>query len=86
MMVDASYLHTVAWIAEKTGRKYITVHSWVRRGKLKSVMIDGIPMVCEMDFPDWLNIMINDHESSRNKNTEEDFGNEGAVHGNYNDD
>ena len=86
MMVDTSYLHTVAWIAEKTGRKYITVHLWVRRGKLKSVMIDGIPMVCEMDFPDWLNIMINDHESSRNKNTEEDFGNEGAVHGNYNDD
>lgn len=65
MMVDTAYLHTVAWLAEKTGRKYITVHSWVRRGKLKATMIDNVPMVCEMDFPDWLNIMINDHEAKK---------------------
>lgn len=81
MMVDTSYLHTVAWIAEKTGRKYITVHSWVRRGKLKSVMIDGIPMVCEMDFPDWLNIMINDHEAGNRKIRLEE-GTEGGNEGN----
>lgn len=59
MIVDTELLHSVKWLTRRTRRPTATVYSWLKTGRIPCINIDGTLIVNELDFPEWLRVMIN---------------------------
>lgn len=59
MIVNTENLHTVKWLIDHTGKPTTTIYAWLNSGRIPHFKVDGLTLVNELDFPDWLRALLN---------------------------